>query len=192
MIDKNFSFIKGCEAEKKLSPEWIEAFEDVMPKWLEIHVSAYNACKKRGVPFFEIANYIDFRQEIERFDEGGFSYILWEDSRSIPVMTFDHEGSGFGTFWWEDLIRCEYPHLYDHYTPNYLRTSVEMGDFGHYRSYFTRVCNRREPFNFIANKVRDYFRMLTGDPDVLFSLGDQSYIALDDAGKRYGELMMPY
>jgi len=192
MIKPNYTFIKGSEAENKLSPEWMEAFDNIMPKWLELHVPAYNACKKRGISFFEIANYIDFRKDIERFDEDGFSYILWKDTRPIPVMAFDSEGNGFGTYEWEDMIRCEYPHLYDKYTPDYVKTSVEMGDFRHYHWYFTRVFNQQEPYDFIANKVRDYFRMLTDDPDVLFSLGTWSYIALNDSGRRYGELMIKY
>lgn len=192
MIDPKFSFIKGCEAESKLSVEWKEAFDNIMPKWLELHIPAYNACKKRGVPLFIVANYIDYRKDIIRFNEDGFSYILWENAHSIPVMAFDSEGAGFGTHDWEESIRCEFPHLYDYYKPDYIKTSMELGDFGQYHWYFTRVCNQREPYDFIANKVRDYFRMLTNDPDVLFSLGSHSYIALDDSGRRYGEMMIRY
>lgn len=193
MIDPNYSFIKGSEAESKLSPEWKEAFDVVMPKWLELHVPAYNACKKRGIPFFEIANCIDFREEIQRFDEDGFSYILWEeDNHLIPTLTFDSKGKGYGTHDWLSMMHYEYPHLYDNYTPGYKKTSVEMGDFGQYHYYFSRVFNRHKPYDFIANKVRDYFRLLTDDPDVLFSLGNRSYIALDDRGRSYGEKMIRY
>lgn len=46
--EPGFSFIRGSEAAKKLTPEWMDAFDDIMPLWLGLLVPAYNVCKNRG------------------------------------------------------------------------------------------------------------------------------------------------
>lgn len=180
-----YTFIKGSEAASKLSPEFMNAFDDVMPKWLDLCVPAYEACKKRGVSFFEISNYIDDWSKTEKFTENGFSYILWDMDGVIRRMSFDGRGK-WGAWNWNDILSCEYPNLYDNYTPKYVRTATELTDHMYYSWYIWRYMNGKEPYNYVANQVRDYFRMLTGDPDVLFSLGRTSYIALDDKGRQYG------
>lgn len=43
--DTEFSFIRGSEAAKKLSPEWMNAFDKVMPEWLSLLVPAYKALR---------------------------------------------------------------------------------------------------------------------------------------------------
>lgn len=182
----DFTFVKGSKAAETLSPEWMDAFDDIMPKWLELCVPAYNVCKKKGVPFFEISNYIDDWSKPEKFEEDGFSFILWRNSDCIPKMSFDGRGK-WGAWDWHTLLRCEYPHLYDNYTPEYKRTATKMTDFSAYNWYFWRYMNGREPYNYIAIRVRDYFRMLTNDPEVLFSLGHTSYIAFDEVGRKYGD-----
>ncbi|MDE7436888.1 MAG: hypothetical protein K2M93_00235 [Muribaculaceae bacterium] len=181
-----YTFIKNSEAAKDLSPEWMDAFDDIMPKWLELCVPAYNACKKRGVSFFEVSNYIDDWSNPEKFDEDGFSYILWRKPNCITKISFDGHGK-WGAWDWKTLMRCEYPNLYDNYTPEYMRTATKLSDFGVYNCYFWRYMNRREPYNYVALKVRDYFRILTNDTEVLFSLGRKSYIAFDEAGRKYGD-----
>lgn len=186
MKDENFSFIKGSEASKKLSPEWMEAFDSIMPEWLKVLVPAYNTCKERGVSFFEVANVIDTWSHPERFKEDGFSYQLWNRPGECPRMAFDGTASGWGAWDWKDLMRCRYHRLYDGYNPDYIRIGVELSDWEAYYCYFSRYMNCREPYNFVADRVNEYFKELTGDPDVCFSLDGTSYFALDDAGRRYG------
>lgn len=186
MTQSNFSFIRGSEASNKLTQEWMDAFDDIMPQWLELLIPAYNTCKKRGVSFFRVSNVIDEWSNPERFDEEGFSYLLWRKPGEVVRMSFDCHGPGWGTWDWRSLMEFRFPHLYDGYTPDYVRKMTEIGDFSLYHNYFSRYMNCREPYNFVADRVMEYFKELTGDPDVCFSLGGTSYFTLDDAGRRYG------
>lgn len=192
MKQPDFSFIKGSEAAKKLTAEWMDAFDKVMPEWLMLLVPAYNICKKRDVSFFEVANVIDTWSNPERFEKDGFSYLLWNKPGEVKRMSFDSNGSGWGTWDWRSLLEFRYPHLYDGYNPDYVRKMTEIGDFSLYHNYFSRYLNCREPYNFVADRVREYFKELTGDPEVYFSLGGTCYFALDEAGRKYGEHFSHY
>ncbi|MDE7346785.1 MAG: hypothetical protein K2N48_08620, partial [Muribaculaceae bacterium] len=142
-MTEQFSFIRGSEASKKLSPEWMEAFDKIMPEWLGLLVPAYNVCKERGASFFEVANVIDTWSNPERFDVDGFSYQLWNKSwpGECPRRAFDGAAPGWGAWDWKDLMRCRYPHLYDGYNPDYKRIGVEMSDWATYHYYFSRYMN---------------------------------------------------
>lgn len=177
------TFIKGCRDIDNFSPEFVAAFDVVMPAWLKIFVPAYEECKRRNVNLFKICNVIDRWSDSERFDSGDFSYIISERS-GVREMAYNHDGGKFGCFDWIELMRAKYPHLYSHYTPEYKPEIMEVQDFTHYRNYMTRLFNQHAPYDYIANQVRDYFRELTSDSDVLFSLGDRNYIALDDLGQK--------
>lgn len=183
----NFTFIRGSEASKKLSPEWMEAFEKVMPMWLELYLPAYTVCKERGVSFFEIANVIDEWSDNEKFEKDGVSYISWNRQNDIKTMAFDgNRGNGY--VGWESMMDSEYPDLYDNYAPDYKRDIVRMSDFGTYHWYFWRYMNTKPPYDYVANSVREYFRTLTNDPYVIFSLGHNSYIAYDEKGLNYAKI----
>lgn len=181
-----FTFIRGCAAAKKLSPEWMKAFDKIMPMWLERYLQAYTVCKERGVSFFEIANVIDEWSENEKFEKDGFSYISWNRPNDIKTMAFDgHRGNGHVD--WRSMMDFEYPNLYDNYDPDYKRTGVRLSDFGTYHWYFWRYMNTKSPYDYVANRVREYFRLLTNDPKVIFSLGFNSYITFDEKGLRYAD-----
>lgn len=187
-----FTFIKGSEAAKKLTPEWMDAFDDIMPQWLEFLVPAYNVCKKRGVSFFRVSNVIDEWSKPEIFEEDGFSYLLWDKPGEVKRMSFNANGDGWGMWDWRSLLEFRFPHLYDGYSPDYFRKMTEMGDFSAYQNYFSRYMNCRAPYNYVADKVDECFKVLTCDQEVYFSLGGTCYFALDEAGRKYGEHFSHY
>lgn len=192
MIETNFSFIRGSEAAKKLTPEWMDAFDNIMPQWLKLLVPAYNTCKKRNVSFFQVSNVIDEWSKPAKIEEDGFSYLLWDKPEEVSRMSFDGNGSSWGTWEWRSLLEFRYPHLYEEYNPEYVRVGTELSDFATYHYYFSRYMNCREPYNFIADRVDEYFKELTGDPDVYFSLGGTCYFALDAKGRKYGNHFSHY
>lgn len=191
-MNEKTTFIRGSEAADKLTPEWMNAFDNVMPEWLELLIPAYNTCKKYGVSFFRVSNVIDEWSGPKKITEDGFSYLLWDKDGQISRMSFDANGSGWGTFDWQTLLKLRYPHLYDGYSPDYKRKMNEISDFSAYHYYFSRYTNNRHPYNYVADQVCDYFKKLTGDPNVEFSLGGTSYFTLDNVGKNYGKHFSHY
>lgn len=189
-MNKTNSFVRGSEAADKLTNEWMNAFDHIMPDWLSSFIPAYNLCKERDVDFFEISSIIDHWSNPARIEDNGINYLLWKEKSGISYMSYDGDGAVRGAFDWWDLMRCRYPHLYDGFTPGYNKVSKELNDWSNYLPYFSRHQNMREPYDYIATQVRDYFRELTDDPNVTFSIGQRSYIALNDKGLQYAKWCM--
>lgn len=135
---------------------------------------------------------IDDWSKPEKFDEDGYSYLLYKRPGETARMSFDAKGDGWGTWDWRSLMEFRHPYMYDDYNPEYFRKMTEMGDFSTYHNYFSRYMNCRPPYNFIADRVNEYFKELTGDPEVYFSLGGTCYFALDAPGRKYGEHFSHY
>lgn len=188
----NFSFVRGSKAADRLTPEWMDAFDAAMSQWLGLLIPTYNTCKNKGVSFFRISNIIDNWSKPEKFTENGLSYLIWEKEGEVSHMAFDANGSGWRLLDFGEFMKHEFPHLYDHISQEYKRKMTELSDFEAYHCYFSRYLNCREPYNFIADRVREYFKIRTNDSEVDFSLGATCYFALDDAGKNYGKHFSQY
>ncbi|MDE6033195.1 MAG: hypothetical protein K2G15_04455 [Muribaculaceae bacterium] len=109
--ETEFSFIRGSEAAKKLSPEWMNAFDKVMPEWLSLLVPAYKVCKKRGVSFFRVSNVIDEWSKPEKFEEDGYSYLLWNKPGEILRMSFDAKGDGEQISAYSNITALDFDHI---------------------------------------------------------------------------------
>lgn len=181
---KTYSFIKESEIADKLTPEFVDAFDDIMPQWLGVLIPAYEECKKQGACLFDVANVIDDWSDSKHFESNGFSYILSERS-GYKTMSYDAHGD-YNHLSWLQYLRFKYHTLYTNNIKHaYQSTSKEITDFMHYHWYTTRTFNKHAPYNFIAERIKEYFQKITNDPDVIFSFGNECYIALNDDGEKY-------
>ncbi len=154
----------------KTTPQFASAFEVFMPQWLESLVPFYEAAKRNGIELVGLNRVLDFsKNPAARLTDNG---ILYQVNRTPGYCTSmavsaDFEGETPGNW------RHELRKVFDE--PENINN---IWNFCAYNSYTSRISNTKAPYDVLANDVRDYFRQITGDPNVVFSFSNSSYICL--------------
>ncbi len=160
----NYNFYKGT------TPEFASAFTNFMPKWLESLVPFYEAAKRNGFELVGLNRVLDFSKDpATLLTDNGIVYHVCKIPGycSSMAVSADFEGEAPGNW------RYEFRKVFDE--PENINN---IWNFCAYNSYTSRLSNTKTPYDVLANDVRDYFRQITGDSNVVFSFSNSSFICL--------------
>lgn len=173
----------GLGKDIGLMPGYVDALENFLPKWLDSLLPYYREGKEKNVDVVAFANVVQLGNSIDYtfYSSNGVDYCYNENKAwGVKILEFDGRVKSTITNW-RELFLMKFPHYND-----YRNRSVY--DF----AYFMRIANKKPENNIIADRCEQYFRQLTGDPNVQFSLSDTSAIIFKDKAKVYVENVYKY
>lgn len=168
--------IRDLKDMEKVSKEWIDAFEEYIPKWVESLVPHYEVAKEYNVDVLELSNTMYLGDTPPEIIKNGIHYYLHEKSVLGRTLSFNGN-SGYYPVNWKEGFEKDYKELEN-------RSDIErINDWMYYSNHLCRYNNRKEPYDELAKRIEAYFRELVGNETVLFDLGSTSYILLDPSKK---------
>lgn len=165
-----------------LTPIFREAIEEFIPEWLESLLPYYQETKQNGDDILELSNVIS--SEGEHYEKNGIYYCRHQNSEGLSILAFDSLKGYRKVNWRECLIEKH---------PDFDRDpDAPMGKFCeltknslYFDHYVWRLFNRKPPYDDLKNKVDSYFKQLTGDNSVGFSLSSTSMLYFNEKAKWY-------
>lgn len=157
------TFISHLPVAKNLSEFFIKSFEEAVPKWIKRILPYYYEAKKNGDAILQLSNFWICGTHPETYEKDGIGYIRTDIPGMGTKLAFN-AASGY---------RKVNLHEFMPEDPEVLRS---CRDFVHSQMYLSRLSNRYNKYRGVKDAVADYFRELTGDPDVVLDLGRTTYI----------------
>ncbi len=175
---KQFTVEKGLA--EQLSPAFREKFEEFMPLWVRSIVPYYKEAIEQKVDLLQLSNYLPVPgAPFELYEKDGIGYYLLTDSRGMRTLAFNCNHHYIKCNWRECFLES-YPE-YDSYS----HRSIE--DWIAYYRYMGRIHNTEEEYCCIAQWADNYFKELTGDNNVVFSLSDTTMLYFSPIGRAHIE-----
>lgn len=176
MINK-MDLFKNYDFYERTTPGFAQAFQVFMPQWLDSLVKYYEVAKKNGAELFGLFREMDYNNDPNRrIIDNGITYHISKFSESFTYMSLSTDHDGYLPGDWENDFCLFYQAQ---------NTNDDIQDFIAYNRYTNRLSNVKPPYDVLANDVRDYFRHITGDPEVFFSFSRWSYICLSKRAASY-------
>lgn len=166
-----------------LTPVFRNAVEDFIPKWLNTIIQHYDLAKEKQVDILELANEICYNGE--QFERNGFHYNYYVNGSGMSVLSLDGSNGHYTRIGFRECLIKMYPELD-------VAPESDMGKFSelfnnslYFDHYLWRLFNRKAPYDDLRNKVDEYFKRLTRDNNVGFSLSSTSMIYFNPKAQMY-------
>lgn len=179
IIKKNMDFIRDLKGMDKVSPEWVDTFEDFIPKWLESLVPHYELAKKGDADVLQLGNAMYFGEKPQEITENNVHYYLADTALLGKMLSFNGDIEHYPCSWREGFEKV-YPG-----PKNDTYGSQRIADFMYYDSYVCRYWNRKKPYDELAKRIEKHFQELIDNDTVLFDFSTTSYILLNPSKKWY-------
>ena len=170
------TFIRDIELANRLTPDFVEAFEQFVPIWINHLLPFYQEAKSNGDDILELTNYKPMGAECELYESNGIGYHRAKSS-GLSILGFNSDYKYQRVNWYE---------CFRNYRPDVDEDETKRThNFLYYNAYFSRIFNMKPPYNELAKRIDTYFKDITGDSAVGFSLGNTSYIYFNKKGEDY-------
>ena len=169
-------FIRDLELANKLTPDFVDAFEDFVPIWINHLLLFYQEAKSKGDDILELVNYKPMGAECEQYEKDGVGYYRHQ-SCGLSMLGFNSDHKYQPVNWYK-CFRSFRPDVDAAETKRVCNFSI-------YNAYFSRIFNTKPPYNELAKRIDAYFKAITGDSTVGFSLGYTSYIYFNNKAKAH-------
>lgn len=169
-------FIRDLELADRLTPDFVDAFEEFVPIWIKHLFPFYQEAKSKGDDILGLENFKPMGAECELYEKDEVGYYRYK-SCGLSILGFNSDYK-YQLVNWYECFKSYRPDVEDEQTKR-------ICNFGIYNAYFSRIFNMKPPFNELANRVNAYFKTITGDSTVGFSLGYTSYIFYNKNGADY-------
>ena len=171
-------FIRDLELADRLTPDFVNAFEEFVPIWIKHLFPFYQEAKSKGDDILELVNFKPMGAECELYESNGIGYYRYK-SCGLSILGFNSDYKYIKCYWYQCFVDF-YPRLDTDW-------KERIHNFGAYNWYMYRPFNMKEGYDCVAKRVDDYFKAITNDPDVTFMLSGTSAICLTPKGVRWIE-----
>lgn len=168
------TFIKDLDGVEKVTPEYVEALDDFMFEWVESALPYYHEFKRRGADVFCFENVGTFGNEDAEFYElDGIHYRyknsdMFGKTLSLNAGVIDKEN-----FYTPLNLRECFFRKYPEYHPS----TFNYGKDWHFFSlHFLRYYKKNEKYKIVEERVKEQFRLVADDPEIILDLGFTSYL----------------
>ena len=170
--------MKGLKNADKLSPNFRKTFEEFIPLWLESLLPHYEEAKKTGVDYLYLANILPVSAPCTLYEKNGIGYHL-SVNHGLKELAFNSK---------HHYVKCNWNECFEMMYPDVDNVS----DFCYYHSYMSRLWNKKPEMNEWAERINQCFQDITGDRDVIFSLGSESAIIFNKSVLGFLDQFRPY
>lgn len=177
-IEKPATLIKDLPFIKGLRPEFVEALETSLHEWVEHLIPFYEEFKRSGADVFKCYHTSSFgNSPDEGYVRDGVFYRfsqspLWGKALSLDGEAVHDGKCGYDELNWRGRFWNRYPEFHGSKPEN---TKDNMA----FSWYMHRYHKKDSKYNILQDRLRDYFRYLTQDPDIFFDAGWNSFIYYD-------------
>lgn len=181
MSNKDFkkpeTFVKDLTGIEKVRSEYAQALDSFLYEWAESMLPFYEEFKRRDANVFECLNISTFgKDHAECYERDSIHYRfsetpLWGRTLSLDGKSGYMELSCLYCFW----------NKYPQYHPSKIEN---IGEELFFNWYFHRYIGKTPKYFIVTDRLRDYFRYLTQDEDIVFDVGWNSFIYYDSGIKR--------
>lgn len=165
-----------------LTPIFREAIEEFIPEWLESLLPYYQEAKQNSDDILELSNVIS--SEGVHYEKNGIFYCRHKNEKGLSMLAFDSL-KGYRKVNWRECLIEKHPD-FD------MEPDAARGKFCeltknalYFDNYVWRLFNRKPPYDELYNKVDAYFKQLTGDSGVGFSLSSISMIYFNPQAQKF-------
>lgn len=123
-----------------------------------------------------LVNHIPAGAPCKLYEKNGIDYYQ-SDVGEVKTLSFNSAHTYRKCNWYECFLEAH--SLYD--------TLELVHNFGTYNWFMSRLWNNKADYNEVAVWADNYFKELTADPTVGFSLSEKSMIYFTDRGKNHIE-----
>ncbi len=170
------TFIRDLELANRLTPDFVDAFEEFIPAWIKHLLPFYQEAKSKGDDILELVNHKPMGAECELYEKDGVGYYRHKSS-GLSLLGFNSDYKYQPVNWYECF------HLFN---PGIKESQQDrISNSLYYNSYMSRISNTKQPYDELAKRIDAHFKTITGDSTVGFSLGNTSFIYFDKKGENY-------
>lgn len=168
-LTKSMTFIQDLPGIEKVNPLFMVALEESLFKWTESMLPYYHEMKERNADVFICENVTAFGNDWgECYEKDGIHYRFDNTPLWGKTLSLNSQG-GYRELNWRGCFWNEFPEFHgvnmNHFEDNH---------FFHW--YFYRYHKKDSKYNIVTDRLRDYFKQLTGDSDIVFDVGWKSFI----------------
>ena len=170
--------LQKLKDDKRIFLDYIVALEGFLPSWLKSLVPHYQEAKRKNVELLALSNFLCLGTPATLYENNGIGYYLLKNEALGGMELAFNSDYKYQKVGWNECFERDYPELF---RDEGLRSNYFIG----INSYMSRLSNREEPYNLIAKQVDEYFKEITGDSNVGFSLGYDSFIYFTKKAENY-------
>lgn len=168
--------ISDLEFANKLTPNFVDNIEQFLPMWLDSLIPYYKEAKLIEADNFKLVNHKPCGASCKLYEKDGVGYYLSEMPWN-KELSFNADFKYMNCSWYE-CFREFYPKLKENFWES-------CHNFMGYNLYFSKIWNLEEKYSCVAQRVDNYFKNITNDPNVNFVLSGTSTICLTEKGLKY-------
>lgn len=166
------TFVKDLPCKDKIRPEYLTALDSFLSEWIASMLPYYEEFKRREADVFEGVNVTTCGKDwAECYEKDGIHFRYDETPLWGKTLSLDG-GAGYTELTWRSCFWKRYPEFDGSKVENF------MEDI-YLNWYFQRHYDKEAKYFIVVDRIRDYFRELTGDPDIVFDVGWKSFIYKD-------------
>lgn len=165
-----------------LTPTFRDAVEVFIPKWLDSLLPHYQVAKEYKVDILELANVIG--ADGKHFEQDGYYYYYNNNASGMSILSLDGLGH-YSLVNWRECMAEMYPDFGsdpDPYSGKFCELNQNSMRFS---PYVERHMNKKPEYSDLSDKVNAYFKQLTGDNKVGFSLSGTSMLYFNQRAKNH-------
>lgn len=173
----NDVIISDLPVAKNLTPDFVEAFEEFIPRWLGTIVKPYKEAKKKGVDMLQLMNFLNMGAPAEIYEADGIGYYL-HDGSGLRMLGFDADHPNRRYWGWYECFQQQYPEVVDD-------SEKRIKNFMYYRPFTSRLYLKDSLYQTVASRIDSIFKGITGDTGAGFSFGSWSFVYFNDRALDY-------
>ena len=166
-----------------LTPVFRNAVEAFIPQWLNSQLPYYREAIARNVDIMEMANVIGCNGQ--HYVSDGVYYYYSVNGSGLKVLSLDGSNNHYTRTGFRECIIEMFPNLDVSPNPDMGKFSELFKNSIYFDYYLWRMFNRKSPYDDLNNKIDAYFKQLTGDDNVGFSLSSTSMLYFNPRAKMY-------
>ena len=136
-----------------------------------MHVPFYEEMKRKNADVFECQNCSTFGKDwAECYEKDGHHYRYSENTCFKKCLSLDGS-SRYEELNWRSLFRDKFTEYHGSIIENWLTKDT------HFLHWYMHRYYKKEPkYNTVQDRMKEYFRYLTQDPEIIFDAGWHTFI----------------
>lgn len=165
------TFIKTLPGIQNLDSQFVDDLDNHFFNYVEMHLPFYKEMKRREADVFECQNCTTLGKDwAECYEKNGHHYRFDEKTCFGKCLSLDG-GAGYEDLQWRSLFWNKYPQYHGSISENW-----KTKDTHFFHWYLHRYYKKEPKYNVVQDLMKEYFRYLTQDSEIIFDAGWHTFI----------------
>lgn len=169
------TYIKDLPVIQNIDPQFVDNLDNHFFNYVEMHLPFYQEMKRRGADVFKCQNISKMGEDgAERYEYDGHNYWFMETPLWGITLALDGHNH-YEDLQWKSIFWDKYPQYDESIWDNNWKD--KNTHFFHW--YMQRYYKKDPKYNVVQDRMKEYFRYLTQDPEIVFDVGWDTFIYWD-------------